>query len=233
MTTYVETFDNDSGGWFGWISNSQGPRALEIRDSCAISRSPWWIDYNHAPPGAGYMHLLYMLFTAGSAGEHHREVAGPNRYVSGGFGTNFTDARITLRLKGELLARGARLQVLCQGVHNRICTGWLLTGQEFEVTSDWSEQTITCVPDEQQWTCIGSRHDRSDYYGRTPLPTVLGDANADILFVLSPLDVAPMGFIDGDPHTLRPERDYPVWRSRLPEGYVMLDEVRIEFPDRC
>ena len=22
----------------------------------------------------------------------------------------------------------------------------------------------------------------------------------------------------------------PVWRSRLPEGYVMLDEVRIEFP---
>ena len=87
------------------------------------------------------------------------------------------------------------------------------------------------MPDEQQWTCIGSRHDRFDYYGRTPLLTALGDANANILLVLSPLDVAPMGSIDGDPHTLRPERDYPVWRSRLPEGYVMLDEVRIEFPD--
>jgi hypothetical protein len=37
-----------------------------------------------------------------------------------------------------------------------------------------------------------------------------------------------MGPIGGDPHRLRPEKDYPVWRSRLPEGYVILDEVRIE-----
>ena len=38
------------------------------------------------------------------------------------------------------------------------------------------------------------------------------------------------GPVHGDTHMLRPEQDYPVWRSRLPEGYVMLDEVRIEFP---
>jgi hypothetical protein len=62
------------------------------------------------------------------------------------------------------------------------------------------------------------------------LATVLGDANADILFVLYPLDVAPMGPLVGEPHVLRPERDYAVWRSRLPEGYVMIDEVRIDFP---
>ena len=75
MPTYLETFDSDPGGWFGWISNTQGPRPLEIRQSCAISQSPWWIDYNHAPPGAGYLHLLYMLFTAGVAGEHQHETA--------------------------------------------------------------------------------------------------------------------------------------------------------------
>jgi len=177
------------------------------------------------------MHLLYMLFTAGVAGEHQREVAGPNRYISGDFGTDFSDARITLRLKGELLARDTQLHLLCQGVHDGICTGWLLTGQAIEVTSDWSEQTVVCVPDERQWTCLGSRHDRADFYGSTPLSTVLGDSNADILLVLFPLDVAAMGPVDGDPHRLRPEQDYPVWRSRLPEGYVMLDEVRIEFPD--
>ncbi|MEY4178250.1 MAG: hypothetical protein RLY70_1824, partial [Planctomycetota bacterium] len=38
------------------------------------------------------------------------------------------------------------------------------------------------------------------------------------------------GPLPGDPDRLRPERDYPVWRSRLPEGYVMLDEVRLEAP---
>ncbi len=233
MTAYIETFDEGPGGWFGWISNSEGPKPLEIRKSCAISRSPWWIDYNHAPPGAGYMHLLYMLFTAGVAGEHHREVAGINRYITGGFGTDFTNARITLRLKGELLARGTRLHLLCQGVHDGICTGWLLTGQTFEVTANSSEQTVICTPDESQWTCLGSRHDRADFYGNTPLATVLGDVNADVLLVLFPLDIDPMGPVDGEPHVLRPEKDYPVWRSRLPEGYVMLDDVRIEFPAHC
>src|SRR4029077_11747519 len=127
----------------------------------------------------------------------------------GGFPTDFTNAQITLRLKGELLDRGANLHLLCQGVHDGICTGWMLTGQRIRVTPDWSEQTLHCVLDERQWTCLGSRHDRIDYYGHTPLTTVLGDANADILFVLHPLDIAPMGPPEGDPHRLRPEKDYP------------------------
>ena len=145
---YVETFDDGPGGWYGWISNAAGPKPLEIRDGCAISRSPWWIDYNHAPPGAGYLHLLYMLNTAGKAGEHQREVQGENRFVRGGYPTDFTHARMTLRLRGELEARGAQLLLLCQAVQavrevGGICSGWLLTGQPFRVTPDWSEQTVT------------------------------------------------------------------------------------------
>ena len=67
-------------------------------------------------------------------------------------------------------------------------------------------------------------------YGIKPLEEVLSDVNVNIMLVLFPLDVAPMGAIDGDPHRLRPERDYPVWRHRLPEGYVTLDSVEISFP---
>lgn len=226
---YIETFDDGPGGWYGWISNAAGMKALEIRDSCAVSRSPWWIDYNHAPPGAGYLHLLYMLNTTGKTGEHQREVHGVNRFVKGGYPTDFRNARMTVRLRGELEAKGAELLLLCQGVQGGICSGWLLTGQPLKVTPDWSEQTIVAAPHPAQWKCLGSRHDRTDYYGTLPLPVILSDVNADILLVLHPLDVAPMGPLDGDPHRLRPEKDYPVWRSRLPEGYVCLDEVRIEF----
>ena len=229
MTTYTETFDGGPGGWFGWYDNARGPKPLERGESCVISRSPWWIDYNHAPPGAGYMHLLFMLLTSGHPGENHREVSGENRFVNGGFSTNFTNAKLTLRLKGELIDRNTQLLLLCQGVHQEICSGWLLTGQPITVTSEWTEQTITAVEDESAWTCLGSRHDRTDSYGRTPLQTVLGDVNADILLVLFPLDIEPMGPNLVERHHLRPEKDYPVWRSRLPEGYVMLDEVRIEF----
>jgi hypothetical protein len=228
--TYVETFDDGPGGWFAWYDNARGPRPLEVRDGAAISRSPWWIDYNHAPPGAGYLHLLYMLLTRGAQGEHLNEVAGPNRFVRAGYPTDLRNARMTLRLSGELIANGAELCLLCQAVRDGICSGWLLTGQPFRVTPDWSEQTVSVVPDENQWTCLGSRHDRTDYYGRIALADVLSDVNTNILLVLFPLNVVPMGPLAGDPHRLRPDKDYPVWRSRLPEGYVRLDEVRIAFP---
>jgi hypothetical protein len=144
--TYRETFDDGPGGWFGFAGNHLGIAPLLIRDSCAVSRSPWWIDYNHAPPGAGYMHLLYMLHTRGAPGEYLREIAGPNRFIAGGFGTNFTNARITLRLRGELLTRGTQLYFLAQGVHDGVCSGWLLTDQPISVTAEWTEQTITCLP---------------------------------------------------------------------------------------
>jgi len=229
--TYAETFENDPGGWFGWVSNAIGPKPLESRDGCVISRSPWWIDYNHAPPGAGYMHLLFALQTTGVQSEHQQEVAGPNRFVQGKYGTDFTNAELTLRLKGELLARGAQLVLLCQGVHEGICSGWALTGQPIDITEDWSVQTITAVPDESQWTCMGARHDRTDSYGRAELRTILANVSTNIIFVLFPLTIEPMGPIDSDRHILRPDKDYPVWRSQLPEGYVILDEVRIEFAD--
>jgi hypothetical protein len=181
-------------------------------------------------PARGTCTYLYMLNTRGRPGEHQREVEGKNRFIEGGCPTDFTHARITLRLRGEVEARGAQLLLLCQAVQDGICSGWLLTGQPFRVTPDWSEQTVTAIPDPAQWTCLGSRHDRMDFYGEIPLAEVLRDVNTDILLVLHPLDVAPMGPLAGDPHRLRPEKDYPVWRSRLPEGYVYLDEVRIVYP---
>jgi len=57
----------------------------------------------------------------------------------------------------------------------------------------------------------------------------LRDVNCNIILILFPLDIVPAQPIDADPHFLRAGKDYPVDRSRLPEGYVMLDEVRIEF----
>lgn len=229
-TTYLETFDAGPGGWHGWNDNFRGPKPLERAPGAVVSRSPWWIDYNHAPPGAGYLHMLFSLLTKGPGfGEAYMAAGGPNRFVEGGYPTNFTGARLTFRLKGELESRGAQLLLLVQGTHGGLTSGWALAGQPLVVTPEWSEQTITALPDPAQWTCLGSRHDRTKSYGHVDLRVVLADVNADIILILFPLNVVPMGPLQGDPHRLRPEYDYPVWRSRLPEGYVVLDEVRIEF----
>lgn len=227
---YRETFDDGPGGWFGWISNHGGPKTLEWVPGRITARSPWWIDYNHAPPGAGYLHMLAVLLTAGKGyGEAYRDTGGLNRFIEDEMPVDFTGARLTFRLKGEIEGRGAQVVLLVQGTLNGITSGWLLTGSPLHVTPEWTEQSIVATPDESLWTCLGARHDRTGTYGHGPLADILRNVNADIMLALFPLDVVPMGPLTGDPHRLRPGRDYPVWTSRLPEGYIDIAEVRIEF----
>lgn len=239
--TYVERFDRGTGGWAGWGCPVLGPGRsssgerhgipLELDGGTAISRSPWWIDANHAPPGGGYLHLLFVHWTTRDFPADYTQVAGVSRFVEDGFPTDFTNARMTLRIRGELDAKGTDLVLLIQAKVGDIQVNYLLTGQPFKVSPDWSEQTVTLVDDPKQWRCIGSRHDLTHQYGYSEISTVLQQVNHDIILVLHPLDIVPMEPVKGDPHMLYAGRDYPVDESRLPAGYVMLDEVRIEFPE--
>jgi hypothetical protein len=241
--TYVETFDNGPSGWMSWAAPLQ-PVRPEVHDGALVSRSPWGVDSNHAPPGAGYLHLPFILLTSypPNFSGVYREVqaaCGTNRFIEGGFSRDLRHAKIRARLKGGIHLRGAQLVLLARGNISRDKGGnidWtkpnvvnqVLTAQPFVVTPDWSEQTITLIPDQKQWTQLGSHEDAG--YGQGPIEDLLRDVNFDLIFILFPLDVRPLRPVRGDYHRLRPGRDYEVDRSRLPEGYVMLDEVRIEYP---
>ncbi len=229
---YVETFDNGPGGWFAWAGPSRN-MPLQIEDGVAVSRGPWAVDANHAPPGAGYLHLLYVLPTANllELPQETREFGGPNRFVEGGFPIDFTDAKITVRLKGEVERKGAKLVLLAQGKVGDRTINYVLTGQPLEITPDWSEQTLTLAPDLRQWTCLGARHDMLHFYGWGDIADVLRHVDVDLIFVFFMPDVVPLPPMDGDHHRMRPQMHYPIDESLLPEGVVMLDEVRIEFPD--
>lgn len=230
--TYIETFDDGPGGWLAWAGHAKQNKPLEIEDGVAVSRSPWDVDSNHAPPGAGYLHLLYILHTTerywSKLSAEDRQ-SGPNRFVAGGFPINFTDARVTVRLKGQVEDRGAKLVLLTQAKVGERTINYILTGQPLQITPDWSEQTLILTPDLRQWTCLGSRHDRLDFYGWGDIADVLRHLDVDIIFVFFMPDVVPLPPMAGDHHRLRPQIDYPIEPSRLPQGIVMLDEVRIEF----
>ena len=227
--TYRHCFADGPGGWYGW--NAEGASALEIVDGVAVSRSPWWVDGNHAPPGGGYLHILFTLNTR-VEGES-AAVGGQNGFIRGGFPTDFTNARLTFRIRGDLDARGAQLVLLVQSditepVRTRVNS--VLAAQPVDVTPDWSTQTITCAPNNGQWICLGSRHSRMETYGWGPIAPVLRDVTCDIILVLFPLDVVPAEPVPGDPHVLRAGHDYRIDTSRLPSGDVMLNDVTIEFP---
>lgn len=231
--TYVETFDSGPGGWFSWAGHSKNV-PLQIEDGVAVSRSPWAIDSNHAPPGAGYLHLLFVLPTANLAEfpQEIRELSGPNRFVEGGFPLDFTNAKVTVRLRGEVESKGAKLVLLVQGHVGDRTINSILTGQSLEITRDWSEQMLTLAPDLRQWTCLGARHDLLHFYGWGDIADVLRHVDVDLIFVFFMSDVVPLPPMDGDHHRLRPQIDYGIDASKLPEGIVMLDEVRIEFAER-
>lgn len=241
--TYTETFDDGPGGW---VADLRSP--LPVWDGVAYCYSPWSVDANHAPPGAGYLHLLMYLPTHGEAPVHPG--AGQqkrNRFVEGGYGTDLTNAKLTVRLRGTTdLAGplcndhtpepqpglcGAQLLLLVQAKVEgppKTTPNFILTGQPFNITPEWSEQTVQLAPDPDDWTCLGTRHDRADVYGYGDISEVLRDVNVDIIFVLFPLKISPLGKVE-DLHRQWAARDYKVDMQYLPKGLVMFDTVEIEY----
>ena len=64
-------------------------------------------------------------------------------------------------------------------------------------------------PATEDWIALGTRHDRGDMYGIKPLEKVLGNVDVNIMLILFPREVSPMGPIDCYSHLLRSEREYP------------------------
>jgi hypothetical protein len=236
---YVETFDKGPGGW---VANRNDP--LPVWDGIAYCFGPWFVDPNHAPPGAGYLHLLMFLHTSA---EGVRKEHGGNRFVSEGHSTNLTNAKLTVRLRGlfdlppnpgstvrrrpgeaPMGLQGSKLVLLAQAKTPKTTANMVLTGQPFKVTRDWSEQTITLAPDPAQWTCLGARRD-APHYGCDDIATVLKDVNVDLILILFPLKIVPIGHV-ADLHATRAGEAYPVEQQQLPKGLLMVDSVRIDYP---
>jgi len=243
-TTYTETFDDGPGGWVADLRS-----ALPVWDGVAYCHSPWSVDANHAPPGAGYLHLLMYLPTRAEASVRIAEaLRAGNRFVTDGHSTDLTNAKLTVRLRGSMdLAGplcndhtpipqpdlgGVQLLLLVQAKVEgppKTTANFILTGQPFRVTPEWSEQTVQLVPDPEQWTCLGARHDLTDLYGYGNIAEVLRDVNVDVIFVLFPLNISPLGEVD-DLHHQWAAKDYKVDMQTLPKGLIMFDTVQIEYP---
>ena len=188
---YLETFDNGPGGWY-----RDRYYSMPVWDGAAYSYSPWWLDANHAPPGAGYLHMVMWMYTdkrrynTGSSYEAKLPYKG-NRFAEENFSRNLTDAKLTVRVRGDVDMKGAQLLFLAQAQTAKTTANMLLTGQPFHVTREWTEQSVTLRPDPAQWTCLGARHDMAADYGCDDIGKVLADVNLDMIFALFPVKPTP------------------------------------------
>ncbi len=229
--TYIETFDDGPGGWYGGRKFE-----LPVWDGVAYCYSPWWTDANHAPPGAGYLHMMLWAYTIKKhyQGNDDYTRALPYRYsrfAEEGYSTNLTNAKLTVRLRGHGDFKEAKLVILIQAQTDKTTVNSALTGQPFKITREWSEQTVTLAPDPAQWTCLGARHDMQNEYGCDDIAKVLADVNFDIIFILFPVKVVPAGVDIEDINVPRAVKDYPVDQQYLPKGLIMFDTIKIEYPN--
>jgi len=227
---FVENFDQGPGGWY-----RDRHYALPVFDGAAYSYSPWWTDANHAPPGAGYLHLIMWMYT------DKRRYQGDDEYLrklpyrgtkfaEEGFSRDLRNARLGVRIRGDIELKGSQLVLHVQAQTSKTTANFALTGQPFKVTRDWTEQTVTLTTDASQWTCLGARHDMTGEYGCDDIATVLADVNLDIIFLLFPVKAVPAAGPVADPHKLRAGKDYAVDQWALPSGIIMFDWVRIDYP---
>ena len=110
------------------------------------------LDSNHAPPGPGYVQILFILLTTYDkrTSDLYYPYSGANRFVKGNYPTDFTNAKLILRLRGEFREGGAKLVLFVHSRFDDYRLAHLLTGQPFEVARQWSEQsvTLTTKPDQ-------------------------------------------------------------------------------------
>ena len=213
---------------------------VRIWDGVANCYSPWWLDANHAPPGAGYLHLILWIWTDG-----RRYAAGTpegawmpawaqtpgwsTSFVTQGKSRDLRSAKLTMRLRGELDPKGARLLLLAHAKMATTNVALVLTGQPILLTEDWSEQTVTLSNDPQQWTCLGARRGMERQYGCDSVDRVLADVNMNLILVLFPLHPAP-----AHPGADAPGKyagiDYPADAASLPKGLIQFQSIRIDYP---
>ena len=231
--TYLETFDHGPGGWY-----ADRRYALHVWDGVAYTYSPWWVDANHAAPGAGYLHLLLWMHTDKRTYEGNQEALKilpyiGNRFIDESYSRDLRNAKITVRIRGEVDLKGAQVLLLAQAKTAKTTANLVLSGRPLKITKDWSEQSLLLKPDPKQWTCLGARHDMQAEYGCDDVATVLQDVNVDLIFVLFPLKVVPAwtNVSGADVDRLRAVKDYPVLQDELPKGVIMFDSIKIEYPD--
>lgn len=96
------------------------------------------------------MHLPFCMVTVGPYGEMLKVAGGRNHFVEGGFSANLTNARFSVRIKGELEKRGSELCLLVQARHDKVLANWTMSRHPIAVTREWSVQTVTITADERK-----------------------------------------------------------------------------------
>lgn len=157
----------------------------------AVSSAPWWVDPNHAPPGAGYLNLVAVGYYEGWRGE-----SGEVQALSSGKPLDLRNADVSVRWRAPTLALAPNSKLVFwfqtrafDPVTAQIrYVNYALTGQPLVAKKDdatWQTVNLKLRTDPTQWTCLGSSTSRAATYGcARSIDEALANFEADLGFVI-------------------------------------------------
>ena len=221
---YRESFDRGAGGWHYYATTPAGEAVLDhvpwnAEQQCVTSASPWWIDPNHKPPGAGYLNIVAFIWMKGYRG------GVPYRWM------DLRDAVLRFSIKTEGLdTKGGHLYFWFQHRYEQGSHFWFqnpfaygLLGSDWKranlaltrypveksaIPGRWTQITLPLSPHSEDWTNLGSSNERHDSYGSVSPMQALAKVTTDLGFIILPVDPK-------DP----------------PKGVVSLDNIEIGWPE--
>ena len=222
---YRESFDRGAGGWHYYATTSAGEAVLDrvpwnAEQQCVTSASPWWIDPNHKPPGAGYLNIVAFIWMKGYRG------GVPYRWM------DLRDAVLSLSIKTEGLdTKGGHLCLWIQHRYEQGSHFWFqnpfaygprgdewkranlaLTRyriEEMATPGQWTKVTLVLAPDKGAWTNLGTSTERTANYGVVSPARALAKVTTDLGFIILPVDP-----------------------TNPPTGSVSIDDIEISIPSR-
>lgn len=193
---YSEDFSRGSRGWHYYAKSPFNNILSCIHsvppDGCVIpcrwengfieSRSPWWIDYNHKPPGAGLLNVLFVIWLDSYYGGLRQK------------SLDLRDARLHCRVMiAEANLKGNHVYFWFQTFNSEENKyhNYVLTKRPLDVSkaaSSWRDVTIPINTDGADWTCLGSSQERSDKYACGSIEMDLQNVNANLGFIQMQVD---------------------------------------------
>lgn len=168
------------GCWQSWQNKFACTSFAPIIGGECVLSSPWWLDPNHAPPGAGYLNLLLYnyidtIFPGNKAGI---DLTGKTLYLE-------------LRSKSLELKQSKLLFWFQTKASNGKHINFAFTAAPIILDQNRTIVKLKLTNKPADWTCLGSSIDRANTYDCVSIAEAITNVNLDFGLVILPTSDDP------------------------------------------
>jgi len=196
------------------------------------STGPWWVDGNHAPPGYGYLSLVFlcllrpdklqnMSFDPHLCYPNMREMNIRGKIRGHSADLKGADLLFWFQCYSEKTEKNINYALIGKPLNEKLLNGKI---NDFELNVD--------VENTEDWVCLGSCAEKSHLYGELDLNNLDAAKPLNMGFILTPMDVKPVWPDECDlssPMNLTTESLWPIDTHSLPTGTIAIYDLEIEY----